>query len=308
MQKGYIIGVVLAILSGVLNQSGQLLQKKAVNNLPETVRQTKFMRTLLKNPLWITGFVLSIGCGTACFMMAQNYIGPALVPGLMASGLIVLALGSVWMNGESLDAFEILGIFLMIAGIALLGLSGLSISGDVVIASIAQSATITRITIFSLTLVTLWIIIHFISLKSGARKGIVMGISNGFPFSLSNFWISPLIAVIFVVMGGKGTTGQVIIFIIASIVLVMSNVIGMWQTQECFRYGQASNIIPIQQVPVQIAPVLVYFYVFALKAPNSASVAYMLSGVALIIISGFLLGRRQEEAAVPSNSALETGE
>jgi hypothetical protein len=34
----------------------------------------------------------------------------------------------------------------------------------------------------------------------------------------------------------------------------------------------------------------------------------MLSGVALIIISGFLLGRRQEEAAVPSNSALETGE
>jgi len=308
MQKGYIIGVVLAILSGVLNQSGQLLQKKAVNKLSETVRQTKFMRTLLKNPLWITGFVLSIGCGTACFMMAQDYIGPALVPGLMASGLIVLALGSVWMNGESLDAFEILGIFLMIAGIALLGLSELSISGDVVIASIAQSATITRITIFSLTIVTLWIIIHFISLKSGARKGIVMGISNGFPFSLSNFWISPLIAVIFVVMGGKGTTGQVIIFIIASIVLVMSNVIGMWQTQECFRYGQASNIIPVQQVPVQITPLLIYFYVFALKAPSSTSVAYMLSGVALIIISGFLLGRRQEEAAVPSNSALETGE
>ena len=302
MQKGYIIGVVLAILSGVLNQSGQLLQKKAVNNLPEAVRQTKFMRTLLKNPLWIAGFILSIGCGTACFMIAQDYIGPALVPGLMASGLIVLAIGSVWMNGESLDAFEIFGIFLMIVGITLLGFSELSISGDVVIARIAQSSTITRITIFSLTLVTLWIIIHFVSLKSGSRKGIVMGVSNGFPFALSNFWISPLIAVIFMVMGGKGTTGQLIIFIIASIILVMSNVIGMWQTQECFRYGQASNIIPVQQVPVQITPVLIYFYVFALKAPSSASVAYMLAGVAVIIISGFLLGRRQEEASEVSHA------
>jgi multidrug transporter EmrE-like cation transporter len=308
METGYITGVSLAILSGVLNQFGQLLQKKAVNNLSEAVRQTKFMRTLLKNPLWITGFILSIGCGTACFMIAQDYIGPALVPGLMASGLIVLAIGSVWMNGENLDAFEIIGIFLMIAGIALLGVSELSISGEVVIAKIAQTVTITRITIFSLALTVLWIIIHFISLKAGGRKGIVMGVSNGFPFAISNFWISPLVAVIFMVMGGKGTTGQMIIFIIASIILVMANVIGMWQTQECFRYGQASNIIPVQQVPVQIAPVLVYFYVFALKAPNSASVAYMLSGVALIIISGFLLGRRQEEAAVPSNSALETGE
>jgi drug/metabolite transporter (DMT)-like permease len=308
MEKGYLIGLSLAILSGVLNQFGQLLQKKAVNNLPEAVRQTKFMRTLLKNPLWIAGFILSIGCGTACFMVAQDYIGPALVPGLMASGLIVLAIGSVWMNGESLDSFEIIGIFLMIAGIALLGLSGLSISGDVVIASIAKSSTVARITIFSLTIVALWIIIHFISLRSGSRKGIVMGVSNGFPFALSNFWISPLVAVIFMVMGGRGSTGQMIIFIIASVVLVSSNVIGMWQTQECFRYGQASNIIPVQQVPVQIAPVLVYFYVFALKAPSSASVAYMLSGVALIIISGFLLGRRQEEASVPSNSVLEAGE
>jgi hypothetical protein len=308
MEKGYIIGVVLAILSGVLNQIGQLIQKKAVNNLPEAVRQTKFMRTLLKNPLWMTGLILSIGGGTACFMMAQDYIGPALVPGLMASGLIVLALGSVWMNDESLDAFEILGIFLMIAGIALVGFSELSISGDVVIVSIAQPATITRITIFSLTILALWIIVHFVSLKSGGRKGIVMGISNGFPFALSNFWISPLVAVIFMVMGGKGTTGQLIIFIIASVVLVMSNVIGMWQTQECFRYGQASNIIPVQQVPVQIAPVLVYFYVFALKAPGSASVVYMLSGVALIIVSGFLLGRRQEEAAVQTNTLLQTGE
>ncbi len=308
MHKGYIIGVVLAILSGVLNQTGQLLQKKAVNNLPEEIKKSKFMRTLLKNPLWITGLVLSIGAGTACFMIAQDYIGPALVPGLMASGLIVLALGSVWMNGESLDAFEITGIFLMIIGITLLGLSRLEIKGETVVASLETTAALMRIAVFSLSLTALWVISHLVSLKSGGRKGIVMGVSNGFPFAISNLWIAPLVAVIFLVLEGKGSTSQIVIFVTASIVLVGTNFIGMWQTQECFRYGQASNIIPVQQVPVQIAPVLVYFYVFALKAPDSASVAYMLSGVALIIISGFLLGRRQEEAAAETNIIQETGE
>ncbi len=308
MHKGYIMGVVLAILSGVLNQTGQLLQKKAVNNLPEEIRKSKFMRTLLRNPLWITGLVMSIGAGTACFMIAQDYIGPALVPGLMASGLIVLALGSVWMNGESLDVFEITGIFLMIIGIALLGFSRLEIKGETVIASLETTATLMRIAVFSLSLAALWIILHLAALKSGGRRGIVMAVSNGFPFSISNLWIAPLVAVIFLVLAGKGSTSQIVIFVTASIILVGTNVIGMWQTQECFRYGQASNIIPVQQVPVQIAPVLVYFYVFALRAPDSASVVYMLSGVALIIISGFLLGRRQEEAAAETNIIQEAGE
>lgn len=308
MHKGYIIGVVLAILSGVLNQTGQILQKKAVNNLPEEIRKSRFMRTLLRNPLWLTGLVMSMGAGTACFMIAQDYIGPALVPGLMASGLIVLALGSVWMNGESLDFFEITGIVLMIIGIALLGFSRLEIKGETVIASLETTGTLMRIAVFSLSLAALWIILHLAALKSGGRKGIVMAVSNGFPFSISNLWIAPLVAVIFLVLAGKGSISQTVIFVIASIILVGTNVIGMWQTQECFRFGQASNIIPVQQVPVQIAPILVYFYVFALQAPDSASVVCMLSGVALIIISGFLLGRRQEEAAAEKNIIQETGE
>ncbi len=308
MHKGYIIGVVLAILSGVLNQTGQILQKKAVNNLPEEIRKSRFMRTLLRNPLWLTGLVMSMGAGTACFMIAQDYIGPALVPGLMASGLIVLALGSVWMNGESLDFFEITGIVLMIIGIALLGFSRLEIKGETVIASLETTGTLMRIAVFSLSLAALWIILHLAALKSGGRKGIVMAVSNGFPFSISNLWIAPLVAVIFLVLAGKGSISQTVIFVIASIILVGTNIIGMWQTQECFRFGQASNIIPVQQVPVQIAPILVYFYVFALQAPDSASVVCMLSGVALIIISGFLLGRRQEEAAAEKNIIQETGE
>jgi hypothetical protein len=48
-------------------------------------------------------------------------------------------------------------------------------------------------------------------------------------------------------------------------------------------------------VPIQITPILVYFYVFSLTPPKSISGVYIISGVFLIIVSGFLLGRRQTE-------------
>lgn len=48
------------------------------------------------------GLLLEYGVGSAAYMIAQNLIGPALVPGLMAAGLIVLAIGSVKIIGETL--------------------------------------------------------------------------------------------------------------------------------------------------------------------------------------------------------------
>ena len=63
--------------------------------------------------------------------------------------------------------------------------------------------------------------------------------------------------------------------------------------QETFRFAQAANTIPLVKVPVQIAPILVYFYVFALQPPEKLSALLLISGAFLVIVSGFLLGRRQ---------------
>jgi len=295
MDGNYLLGVTLAISSGVLNQAGQLLQKKVVNEIPKEAREKHFMRTLLKNPVWITGLLLAIVGGTICFMLAQGMIGPALVPGLMASGLIVLAIGSVKLIGETLDRSEIIGIGLMIFGILLLGLSELGISSDRVRESLAQPDTIFRITVFTVILFVLWITTYLLALKSVKRKGIVIAFSNGFPFCLSNFWISPLLAVIFIVLSGKGTFSQIVIFVLASFILVFTNLIGIWQTQQAFKFAQITNVVPVQQVPVQITPILVYFNVFALTPPKNISSVYIITGAILIIISGFLLGRRQSE-------------
>ncbi len=70
------------------------------------------------------GLLLQIVIGGLVFyFIAIIFIGPAIVPGLMSVGLIVLALGSVKMLKETLGKEEIIGILLMIGGVSLLGLS-----------------------------------------------------------------------------------------------------------------------------------------------------------------------------------------
>lgn len=60
-------------------------------------------------------------------MLAQSKIGPAIIPGLMAIGLIVLTIGAVRLAGESFDSGDIAGILLIIAAVTVFGLSQLSV-------------------------------------------------------------------------------------------------------------------------------------------------------------------------------------
>jgi len=294
MNLHYITGVLLGVLGGFLTQGGQLLEKKAVNEVRMTHPDKGFMRTLFKSRVWVVGFFVGLGCGTAAYMLAQSMIGPALVPGLMASGLIVLAIGSVKMNKEELNAFEILGIILMITGILFLGLSGLAINPAQVRATLADRNALIRITFFTLCFISLFITTRVLVSMKKNRRGLFIALGNGFLACLSDFWINPLLALIALVLGGRGTTAQSIIVGLAAFILVFCGTVITWQNQVAFKYAQASNIVPVAQVPIQIAPIVVYFYIFALPPPKSINVFFILAGTMLTIVAGFLLGRRQE--------------
>jgi hypothetical protein len=58
---------------------------------------------------------------------------------------------------------------------------------------------------------------------------------------------------------------------------------------------QIDILIPIQQISVQITPILFYFYVYALTPPETISGARIIAGVLLMVSAAFLLGRRQAE-------------
>ena len=289
----YLTGVAFGILGGILTQAGQLLEKKAVNEVRKGSHE-RYLRRLIQNPVWVFGFVFGIGGGTVAYILAQSMIGPALVPGLMAFGLIVLAIGSVKMNHEELNASEIMGILLMIIGVFLLGLSGLEITTTQVNATLANKPALARIAFFTGGFFLLFLIVRSLISQIKNRRGILIALGNGFLSCLTDFWVNPLIAVIFIVLKGKGTTTQTVIFILACIILTTSGSFITWQNQLAFRLAQASNIVPVAQVPIQISPVVVYFFVFALTPPRATSVFYILAGTILTIVAGFLLGRRQE--------------
>jgi len=294
MDMHYISGVALGILGGFLTQGGQLLEKKAVNEIRKSHPTHGFMRSLFKSPVWVTGFVVGLGLGTAAYMLAQSLIGPALVPGLMASGLIILAVGSVKMNKEELNTSERIGIGLMVTGILFLGLSGLGIDSAQVRATLADRNALVRIIIFTLLVFAFFIMTHILVVVKKNRRGMFIGLGNGFLSSLSDFWINPLLALIVLVLGGRGNPTQAIIVGFSACLLVFCGTFITWQNQVAFKYAQASNVVPVAQVPNQICPVLVYFYIFALVPSKPIAIFFILAGTILTIIAGFLLGRRKE--------------
>lgn len=287
MDNFYWLGVFLALLAGSITQLGSVFQKKAVN---EMSKESKFMKSLVKSPTWLLGVILSFGVSSIFFLTAQTMIGPALIPGLMAFGLIVLALGSIKIVGEKLKLEEIIGILLMIAGTLLLSLSQLSI--DLIETNLLEIGLIIRITIFTIIVVVLSLLCHVFQKKSDRFKGILLAILSGFMFALSNLWVSQFIGTITEIFSGPFNIAQLIMCIISAIILIFSNVFGLTTIQLAYRVGQASNMVPIQQVPTLIVPIGIYFLVFLGIPPSVFSIFFLISGVTFIMISSFLLGKR----------------
>ncbi len=285
-------GVFSAILSGMLSNSGTIIQKKVVNrvinNLPS---KENIMKYLIKDKIWILGLIINLGIGTIFYLLAQSLIGPALIPGLMASGLIILAIGSVFVLKESLKKKEILGIFLMIIGITFLGFSRLSI--EISNKTIWEFTFLFRVAIFTLVLFIISVLLDLLSRKSESYQGIPLAVFSGNMFALSNLWVSLLIGTISKVFGGTFILGELFIFIIACIILIVSNMYGIMKIQQAFTVGQASNLIVIQQIPIQIGPIFIYFLVFLMPLTDVISIIFLFLAIFLIIISAYLLGKRQ---------------
>ncbi len=287
----YILGLLCGFLSGVMNACGAILEKGAVNRLTEAQRRQGMMKHLTRSPRWWAGIVCSFGFGTAFVLTAQRLIGPALVPALTASSLIVLALASVRLLDEHLRPLEYLAILAIVAGMAILGWLHLDIPAARV--DLFAPGLLSRLAVFSLTLGALWGATYLTALRlTGQPRGLLLAVSGGFPFAISNLWILPLLLTIGAVFGGTADGVQAALFVLSCLILVGTNVYGVSQTQLAFCHAAASKVYPLQQISIQIAPLVIYVWVFRydLSGPR-----FWLAnlGVALILFGASVLGRAQ---------------
>ncbi|MHA1486366.1 MAG: hypothetical protein ACTSSC_04245 [Promethearchaeota archaeon] len=238
------------------------------------------------------GLLLQIVIGGLVFyFIAIIFLGPALVPGLMSAGLIVLALGSVKILKETLGKEEIFGILLMIVGVTLLGFSELSI--DVSTFDILDSGFIFRIIVFTIVVLSLAIIIEVLRKKHEKFKGLLMAIEAGLILSLNTVWASPGTTVVIHVIDGIIIEEEIIFGIIIGIVLLLIVAIGIIIGQISLKYGQANILVPLTSVPIQIIPVIAFFIIFLSMPSNIFSVLYLIIGFIFIIGSSFLLSKCQ---------------
>jgi len=289
----YLIGVICAILGGSISSVGVICQKKVVNEIPTRFKEQRFFRSLVKKPLWLLGLILGSFAPAVFVILAQLYVGPALVPGLMAAGLIVLAIGSVKINKEHLDRSDYTGITLMIVAIFFLGLSRLSISMATFDLN-AQWVLLNSI-LFGVALFIGWGFFAVIQKGSKNYRAVLLIFAAGFMFAQQNFWIAPLSGTIFDAFQGTATTNELIFFIMSSVILSASAIIAVATQQTAYKYGQASTLNTLQQFPTQMAPPFVYLLVFQSTPPFDYSLPLLLLGTALVLISSFLLARRKEE-------------
>jgi len=281
----YWLGIAIGLLSGVSNNFGIVLEKKALNKLPDG---KKVGRHLLKNPLWLMGFICNIIITTLLSFAAQFYIGPTLVPGLEATGMIILIVGSLRLLKESIKAPELIGIGLMIAAIFFLSFSQLAID----INATPTTDFLIRASIFTIIMILGILTVRILRRKFENLRGILYALESGFMFSLNNFWIAPLLGTVDNVLGGTFETNTLILFIMAIITLPIVNYLGIFLLQKALEFGQASSMRPIQQAPIQIVPLFYFFAIFFIPPPTIYSLPLALSGMVLILISMFLLSRR----------------
>lgn len=294
----YPLGVALAIVAGCAINLGIVIQKKAVNEIPPEKRNAKFFRNLVVRRTWLIGLLVQIGIGTTCTIIAQGIIGPALLPGLLAVGLVPMAIGASKIVKESLKGPEIFAIGLIIIAAILLSLSNLVLPvltkpGFNIMDPVLQ----TNEWEFTAVFLVIILITEIAQRKVQKGRSIALACQAGCLLVLANYWISPItVHIIHIFAGNLDIPWEFFTGIPGAVILILANITNIAVTQKAFRSGNASLVIPIQQVPVNIAPILVYFWVFISYAnPQVQTIPFLLIAISLIVFSSFLLARRQSQ-------------
>jgi hypothetical protein len=288
MNTLYLIGVTAAIVAGIAFNLGMVVQKLAVM---KTSRANGLMRQLLRSPLWLTGFALQFIVGTPMNMLAQSKIGPAIIPGLMAVGLIVLTIGAVRLAGESLDLGDIAGITLVIVAVFSFGFSRLSV--DMQTIDLWNPAFLMRLSLFTVIVTVLSLVCHRMQRTNVRLRGNLRMLNAGLLLSQSNLWLGILMAFLTKWGGGNFSPLDLLPFIVASGIVFAGSMLGIAETQRAFQFGEASKLVPVQYVPVQILPIAAYFIVFQLHPPILSLSFLAVGGIIFVLLGAALLARRQ---------------
>ena len=288
----YTLGIICGLLIGLLYNGSALIQKAVIKKADHS---KPLMGQLLRHPLWLLSVATSGGLVLVLTLIGQMLIGPTLIPGLSAIGMIILPIGARKFIGERNGLKEYLGIFAIILGVFLLSFSKLTINTEEV--SWLESSFLHR---------TLWYVggmsvIALVFLLAGRSQkkrhrfltAILYCLSGGMLFGISNIIAAPLSAQVGILAGQAAGQVHWGYLITSAAYLALINIAAVPLIQKAYAFGHVSVLVPIQQVPIQIVPIISHFWFFSGVFPNAFSMVGVPAAVILILLGAVALGSRQ---------------
>ena len=283
----FVLGILAAVTSASAINLGLVLQKLAVTR----AGAGKLFPRLFRDRRWLAGFALQLLLGAPLNLAAVGLLGPALVPGVMASGLVVLALASARWGGERIGTREALGIGSIMAAVAAFGASGLAV--DVFARNPAGTELLGRSALMAAAMVALGSLVPCVPALSGrarvtSGRAIALAVASGAWMALSNFALGVAQGAAAWLDSGPAAAATLAV---SAIAVLAANVFAVAMIQGAFVSGKASAVVPVQQVPIQIFPTLVFFFVYAPFAPSALSLVLAGTGIVLVLAGAWLLAR-----------------
>lgn len=282
----YALGIAAALIAGIAFNVGILIQKAAVGRAP---KDRPLMRSLLKSPLWVSGFFLQFILGTPLYTLSVGLIGPAIVPGLMSVGLIVLAIGAVRFQKERVKAKEIAGIVCVVLSVTMFGLTRLSI--DVLAVSMTDKGLLARAGIFCGVLIAIAVGCALVGAKAAARSESTAALHAtraGTWYNLGNLGLGFITAGLARFGVGVFDPVEIAVFLVAVGLTVVGNLFGISATQHALAHGRAALTIPLQNAVTQVLPVAVFFLVYRPYLPPGGSLLF-LGAAGTLLMAGVVL-------------------
>jgi drug/metabolite transporter (DMT)-like permease len=119
------ISILLIAICAVCWDVGVVWQKQAADTLPKIEigrKLFKIIKAFVFSRKWMGGLIIS-GLGWGLFALALNYTPVSLARSIQGSGFVILAFFSIFFLNHRLKAWEWMGVIIVTAGIAALGLS-----------------------------------------------------------------------------------------------------------------------------------------------------------------------------------------
>ncbi len=249
----FVISILSGLVSFALYNIGFVLEKKAINKLPEEIK--KSMKTLLKsiisNKLWLFGLLLTV-LSMGFYYVALLWAPLSAVAPLSGFGIIILVIYAHLDLKETVKKIEVIGFFLILGGITvssyLTSLGDSSITWDqwkifshswgsaiMIIGSLIVAISFTFVPVIFKRKIQPFDIAIFGGIIAGIQAIIIKGITI---WTTESNWNTNLIVAIFYVIG----------FLITALLSTGS-------LQFAFREGKVSSIMAIYNGVMTIFPI-----------------------------------------------------